>query len=177
MRCAYMEDARRWTQHNDAMEERFKEREELLEMRSVELTAAQEFLSTTDRLSEAEVLNIVGDLNENIYQVAVNLSEKWEKLEPPQTTGTTGIDPASRPPASILVQRVRNRDPRGLTFLLQSYLCSQTAEMTSGWGHHRELESVYQQLSVSSEHRMVCPRQRLTYISQRDTQSQQDGGR
>ena len=44
----------------------------LLATRSAEPSGAQAPLSTTDRLSEVEVLSIVHDLNENIFQVTVN---------------------------------------------------------------------------------------------------------
>ena len=128
--------------------------EELLATRSAELSGTQTFLSTTDRLSEAEVLGIVRDLNENIYQVAVNLTERWVRLESSQATSQMNVDPTSQPQVPVLVQLVRNRDPTGLTFLLQSYLCSQVVGMTSSWGHYPEsaiLESIYQCLSASGE--------------------------
>jgi len=50
-------------------------------MRAAELAGAQAFLSTTGRLSDAEVLGIVRDVSENIYQTAVKLAEEWEILE------------------------------------------------------------------------------------------------
>jgi len=157
MRGSYQEDVQRRAQHILAVEERLKQTEELLATRSAELSVAQAFLSTTDRLSEAEVLSIVRDMNENIYQIAVNLTEEWEKLESSQVIGPMDIDPASQSSVPALVQLVRNRDSTSLIFLLQSCLCSQVVNMTSGWGHHRELailESVYQRLSASGEHRI-----------------------
>jgi len=166
----YQEDVQRQTQHTREVEERLQRTEELLATRSAELSGAHAFLSTTDRLSEAEVLSIVRDLNENIYQVAVNLTEEWEKLESSQVISPMDVDsdPTSRPSVPALVQLAHNRDPTGLTFLFQSCLCSQVVSMTSGWGHHQELailESVHQRLSASGEHRVVHPRRNLTYIS------------
>ena len=154
----YQEDMQRQSKHTRAMEERLKQTQELLETRSAELTGAQAFLSTSDSQSEEEVLGIVRDLNENIYQVAVDLTEEWEKLESPHTTSLTtagGVDPTPRPYASALVQLVRNRDPVGLTFLLQSCLCSKLAGVASSWSNQElaVLESIYQRLSVSGEHR------------------------
>jgi hypothetical protein len=153
------------------LEERLKETEELLATRSAELSGAQTFLSTTDRLSEVEVLSIVRDLNENIFQVAVNLTEEWEKLDPPQATGQMDADPASGDPTSgpcvpALVRLVRNRDPTGLTFLLQSHLCSRAAEMTSTWDRHKELAvlvSIYKRLSASGKHYAVGARRNGTH--------------
>jgi len=163
MRGHHREDAQRRTQHIQATEERLRRTEELLATRSAELTGAQAFLSTTDHLSEAEVLGIVRDLNENIYQVAVKLTEEWENLESPLATSRMEVDPASQPsvpvPVPVLVQLVRDRDYTGLTFLLQSCLCSQVVNMTSSWGHHQELaalDSVYQRISASGKYRIVC---------------------
>ena len=140
------------------MEERLKETEDLLATRSAELSGAQTFLSTTDRLSEVEVLSIVRDLNENIFQVAVNITEEWEKLDPAQTTGRMDADPISGSRVPVLVRLARNRDPTGLTFLLQSRLCSRAVDMTSSWVHHKDLAilvSVYRRLSASGEHHSV----------------------
>lgn len=75
------------------MEERLKRTEELLAARSAELSGAHAFLSTTDCLSEVEVLSIVRDLNENIYQVAVKLTDEWEKLV--STHAATRMDTTS----------------------------------------------------------------------------------
>jgi len=150
----YQEDVQRRDQHTQTMEERLKRTEELLATRSAELSGAHAFLSTMDRLSEAEVLNIVRDLNENIYQVAVNLTEEWEKLESSQVVVVISmdVDPTSRPSVPALVQLVHSRDPAGLTFLFQSCLCSLVVNITSGWGYYRELvilKPVYQRLSAS----------------------------
>ncbi|KAF9650932.1 hypothetical protein BDM02DRAFT_3111224 [Thelephora ganbajun] len=152
MHGLHQEDVQKWIQHVQATEERLKQTEELLAVRSAELSGAHTFLSTTDRLSEAEVLSIVHDLNENIYQVAVNLTEEWEKLESPLVTGATDVDPASRPCIPALVQLVRNRNSMGLTFLLQSHLCSQVVSITSRLGRSQDsaiLGSIYQRLSAS----------------------------
>jgi hypothetical protein len=125
------------TRRSQAMEDRMKETEELSITRSTELSGAQVFSPTTDRLSEAEVLNIVRDLNENIYQVAVNLTEEWEKLRPPKATGR--VDPGPRAPVSVLARLARDRDPTALTFLLQSRLCSRAVDMTLSWFRRKEL--------------------------------------
>ena len=156
------------TQDIRATEERLKLTERLLETKAAELTGARAFLSTADRLSEVEVLDIVRDLNENIYQVAVNLTDEWEKMESSEITSRMDVDPTSRPRVPSPVQRVLNRDPTRLTFQLQSCLCSQVAKMTSSWGHHQELailESVHQSLSASGEYHVVDPRKYPTYVS------------
>ena len=166
--CNSYEDVRRRTQRIRAKEELLKQTEKLLATRSAELSGVHAFLSTTDRLSEVEVLGIVHDLNENIYQVAVNLTDEWEKFESSQATDRMDIDPASRSHNSTAVQKVLSRNPGGLTFLLQSCLCSQVAKMTSSWGHHQELailESIYQRLSASGGRNIINLKQYVTYIS------------
>ena len=163
-----------------ALEERLKRTEELLAARSAELSETRTFLSTTDRLSEVEALGIVRDLNENIFQVAVSLADEWEKLEPSQATSRMDIDPASLPSGSALIQLARNRDLMGLTYLLQSCLCSQAAKMTSSWSRHRELvtlKSVHERLSASGEHHNFSPRECFTDVSQGGKQPQPGGGR
>jgi type I site-specific restriction endonuclease len=126
--------------------ERLRETGERSATRSAKPSGTHVFLSTTDRLSEKEVLNIVRDLNENIYQVAVSLTEEWENLlDPPKATGQMDVGPR----VPVLVRLARNRDSMGLTFLLQSCLCSRAADMTLSWYH------IYRRLSASSEHRVV----------------------
>ncbi|KAF9783749.1 hypothetical protein BJ322DRAFT_1125250 [Thelephora terrestris] len=152
MQNFYEEEAQRRTQRFRTTEKRLEQTEELLATRSAELTGAQAFLSTADRLSEAEVLDIVRDLNENIYQVAVNLTEGWEKSQSSQATNSVNVDSAPLAHVPALAQLARNRDPVGLTFQLQSCFCYQVARMTSRWAHYPELipfGSVYQRLSDS----------------------------
>ena len=147
------------TQRIRAMEDLLEQTEGLLAARSAELSGTRTFLSATDGLSEDEVLGIVRELNENIYQVAVRLTEEWEKLESSRATSRMEVDPTSQPCVPTLVQLVRNRDPAGLTPLLQSCLCSQVVNMTSSWGRDQEsavLEPIYQRLSASGERRIVC---------------------
>ena len=145
-------------QQTREVQEQLKKTEELLRARSAELSGAQTFLSTADRLSEMEVLSIVRDLNENIFQVAVGLTEGWEKLEPPQATGPIEVDLTSQPHDPVLIQLARKRDITGLTFLLQLHLCYMAVSMTSSWVHDPELgvlQTIYQRLSASGEHHII----------------------
>jgi hypothetical protein len=134
--------------------------------RTAELSETQtfSFLPTEDGLSEGEVLGIVCELNETIHQVAGQLTDEWVKLKAmPATLPADDVDPT--PPADVgtapqsrvsaLVQQVRNRDPESLNVLLQSCLCSQVADMTSGRGRYREFpgfKAVYERLSASGEY-------------------------
>ena len=167
MHVSYWEAEETQARKTRAMQTQLKQTEELLEARSAELSAAQAFLSTADHLSEMEVLSIVRDLNENIYQVAVGLVEEWEKLDPSQTTTRMDVDPTSRPDVPTLVRLTRGRDATGLTFLLQTWLCFLAADMTSNWGRHQEsatLRSIYKRLAASGEHHIFDPGNiQLTY--------------
>jgi len=141
-----------------SMQERFKQTQELLDVRTAELSGAQTFLSTADRLSETEVLGIVRSLNENIFQLAVSLTDAWEKLESSQATGRIKLDLTSKARVPVLVQLARGQDLTGLTYLLQSRLCYQAVKMTSSWVRNQEsggLGSVYRHLSASGEDRII----------------------
>ena len=151
-----------------AAQERLKQTEQLLDARTAELSGAQAFLSTADRLSEMEVLSIVRDLNENIYQVAVSLTEEWEKLESSQAAGQTNGDPASQPDIPVLIQLARNRDLTGLTYLIQLDLCYQAVNMTSSWVHDKRLDvlkHIYRRLSASGENHIIETEWCVTYAS------------
>ena len=158
-------------QHIQAMTDRLTLSEELLALRSAELTVAQSFLSTTDSLSEAEVLGIVRDLNENIFQVAANLTEEWEKLGLSQTNRFTipqhDIDTLSSIHGSVLIRSASDQDPAAVTFLIQSCLCSSVTQITSSWRHDRDLATLwcaYKQLYTSSEYTShAASETRLTY--------------
>ena len=159
MRDAHQKALEEQVQQTREMEERWRLTKEVLATKSAELSGARAFLSATDRLSEVEVLTIVRDLNESIYQVAVNLTDGWEKLRSSEATNRMGVDHATRPRAPSLVQRVASRDPTGLTFLLQSCLCSQVVKITSSWGYHQELavlETIYKRLYASGERHVVA---------------------
>ena len=167
LRTSQQEAAGAQARQTRGVQERLKKIEELLEARSAELSGAQIFLPTADRLSEMEVLSIVRDLNENIFQVAVGLTEGWEKLEPPQATGPIEVDLTSQSRDPVLVQLTRKRDPTGLNFLLQLHLCYLAVKVTSSWVHDPELDvlqRIYQGLSASGEHHIIDTKQYPTHI-------------
>ena len=156
---AHQETLEKQDQRIQVMADQLARTEELLATRSAELSVAQSFLSTTDRLSEAEVLDIVRDLNENIFQVAANLTEEWEKLGPSRASRFAieqrDIDSFSRFYGPVLTQRALDRDPAAVTFLVQMCLCSLAVAIASSWRHDRELAELgpfYQRLSASGKH-------------------------
>ena len=156
---AHQEILEKQDQRTRAMADRLARTEELLATRSEELAVAQSFLSTTDRVSEAEVLDIVRDLNENVFQVAANLTEEWEKLGLSRADrlaiDQSDIEPYSRFYGPALVQQALNRDPAAVAFLVQSCLCSLAVDIASGWRRDRgldELGPVYERLSASGKY-------------------------
>jgi len=170
---AHQEVLRRRERHIRAMTDRLTQTEELLAMRSEELSVAQSFLSTTDRLSETEVLGIARDLNENIFQVAANLTEEWEKFRSSRhsrfTISQDEINAFSQDYGPVLIKRALKRKPTAVTFLVQSCLCDIVTEITSRWRHDQGLAvlaSVYERLSASGEYTLytiseiqpTCPR-------------------
>ena len=122
-------------------------------------TRGESSLSPPDRVSEVEALAIVHDLNENVFQVAANLTEEWEELSssPSDRFAITGdyVDALSNLYAPALVQQVLDRNPAAVTFLVQSSLCGLVAQITSNWRRNQEvklLRSVCHLLSLSGKH-------------------------
>ncbi|KAF9783739.1 hypothetical protein BJ322DRAFT_1021543 [Thelephora terrestris] len=160
-------------QHIRAMEDKLAQTKQLLSARTNELSRAQSFLSTTDRLSEAEVLSIVRDLNENVFQVAASLTEEWEKLASSQpkrfAVSQKTVDSFSQYYGPALLRRVLDRYPVAVTFLVQSCLCSLVAQFTLSWrrrSHKKELAilgSIYQNLSASEAQAISARWRSLTH--------------
>ena len=145
-----------------AMEDELTRTKELLAARMTELAGARSFLSTTDRRSETEVLGIVHDLNENIFQFAAKLTDEWEKLEPPPSrrpsSANKGVNALSQFYGPALVNLVLDRDPAAVIFLVQSCLCHLVSQITLSWRRDRGnreltiLGTVYKSLSTSGKY-------------------------
>ena len=158
---ANKEDLWKQDRYIKAMEDELKRTKELLEARMTELAKAQSFLSTTDRRSETEVLGIVHDLNENIFQVAATLTDEWENLElsPSRlpSSANDDVNALSKFYGPALVNLVLDRDPAAVTFLVQSCLCCIVHQITLSWRCDRGdeltvLGSVFQSLSTSGKY-------------------------
>ena len=159
----HQQNLERQDKHIQAIEDELARAQELLSARTKELSGAQSFLSTTDRLPEAEVLGIVRDLNENIFQVATNLAEQWEKLALSLSarlsiTPENSLDDFSRFYGPTLIRRSFQWDPTAVTYLVQSCLCYFVMDITSSWrcrDHGEELKilaSVYERLFTSGKY-------------------------
>ena len=161
LRESYEEALRKRDQRIRAVEDELALTKELLAARSTELSGAQSFLSTTDRVSETEVLGIVRDLNENIFQVAANLTEEWEKLGPSRSTRfkptKEEINAFSEFYGAPLTHQILERESTAVTFLVQSCLCRFATEISTSWRSQHETEykvlgSIYERLSASGEY-------------------------
>ena len=136
------------------------EANDISKAKSTELAKAQSLLSPPDRISEAEVLEIVRGLNKNITQIAANLAEEWGKLPSPRFNkappNKKELDTLSQFYGSTLVRRVLNRDPSAVTLLVQSTLCYVVTQITSSWRPDCDkrwwiLGSIYRRLSASGK--------------------------
>ena len=157
---AYQEHLGERDQRIKAMEDELARAKDLLSARTKELSGAQSFLSTTDRLSEAEALRIVRNLNETIFQAAANLAEELERLA--STVLSTRVTVSSKTLGEIsefygrtLIHGAFNLDSVAMTYLVQSCLCCLAAKVASSWRHSggefRVLASVYERLSASGK--------------------------
>ena len=129
--------------------------------KSTELAKAQSLLSPPDRISEAEVLEIVRDLNDNIIQIAANLTEEWGKVPSSRSNkappNKKELDALSQFYGPTLVRRVLNRDSSAVALLVQSTLCYVVTQITSSWRPDCDkrwwiLGSIYRRLSASGKH-------------------------
>ena len=123
-------------------------------------TQHQSSSSMTHSPSEGEVLGVVRDLNEIIFQVAANLTEEWEKrgsswYSRPNLTKEE-VDSLSQFYGPTLLRQALGRDPTAMTFLVQSCLCYLVTQIALGWRRDHDsrlwaLGSVYKRLSASGE--------------------------
>ena len=168
------------------LEGELKHTKALLAMKSTDLSALEPFFRLTDGVAEDEVLFIVRDLNEHIFQVAANLTDGWEKLRSQSSYRKTitdeEVEAFSQSYGPVLVQKVHRRSPTAVTYLIQSCFCDLVTQLTSSWRHDKELSvlaSVYKRLSATGKHRShVTSQTRATHAHphQRDKEYQPDGG-
>jgi hypothetical protein len=143
-----------------AMEGKLRQTKKSSTVDSKEDTGVKPLSSPSNYISDTELLAIVRDLNENMFQVAAILTGEWEKLslesrtERPTIAGEN-VNTFSRSYVPTLVRQVLDRNPVAVTVLVQSCLCELVAQITSSWRHNQELKilrSVFRHLSASGEH-------------------------
>jgi hypothetical protein len=142
------------------MEDQLRQSKELSTADSKENTGTKSLSSPPNRISDTELLEIVRELNENVFRVAATLAEESEKFSSKSRTDRftiagENIDTFSRLYIPTLVRQVLDRNPVAVTLLVQSCLCELVAQITSGWRHSQELKilrSVFRHLSSSGKH-------------------------
>lgn len=161
---AYNQAVAKRDQRIQALEDELTRTKELLAARTTELSGAQSFLSTADRRSEADVLGIVRDLNENIFQVAANLTEEWENYRSGRSSrfkiSKENINAFSESFGPALVHQVLDRDSAAVTYLVQTCLCDFATRASSNWRHRDEfktLNSIHERLSASGKYSRTRP--------------------
>lgn len=160
---AYMENLEK-KKRVQAMEDELARTKELLEARSTELSAAQSFLSTADRVFDADVVGMVHDLNKNVSRVAANLTQEWKKLGPSPYgrpfIPKENIDDYSQSYGPVLIHQSLQGDPDAVNLLVRSCFCLMVTQITSSWrqGHGAEfgtLGHVYRRLYASGRYRIT----------------------
>lgn len=110
----------------------------LMEVRTLELRTAQAFLSTSDSMSEEEVVQTVKDLNSDIFQAAVTFAEDMmtgEKGAPRRSAFDYVADRHGTSFANM-VQEVQ-RHPDGHELLqsaIQAVIAGDVARIIRSWG-------------------------------------------
>jgi hypothetical protein len=113
---------------------------ELLEARTLELKAAQSFLTTADKLSGADVSAMVGGLNGEIHQTAAFMAESFEFQElkayarDDGTIGRTWTEEILGPTMLKLLSSVRHcEDPQVVQIALQACMTNLAARVITTW--------------------------------------------
>lgn len=143
----------------EAVEDQLRRTKESPATKPTEHTRSKSLLSSPNRVSEAEVLGVVHDLNEHVFQVAAGLTEEWEEFSSSRTDRFTvtkeDVDVLSWSYGPSLVNYLLDRNPAAVTFVVQSCLCELATQITSTWRHNQELKalrSAHKLLSPSGEH-------------------------
>jgi myosin heavy subunit len=159
MQAIEMQAVRRQVDAKDQDLQRLKEEhatmKDLLEAQAAELSTARQFLSQTDPVSDAEVMQIVDSLNAEILQTSAILSESlphttrllaettYDKSRASRTY-ISGVDMAIRQ----LVYDSRNtpNPSLALQIALQAYLTSCCTAIIGCWHSDQFLNSVFEDL-------------------------------
>jgi len=140
---------------------------QLLEVRSLELKGAQEFLTKTDRYSGADVIKMIEALNSEILQTAVTMVEMFApELKREWTSKQNAANPASEdlrnaiehteeilgPQMTSMLQTFDHQDePILLQIAFQASMCAFTEWLIDSWLFHARdsellLQEVYERL-------------------------------
>lgn len=130
--------------------------EKLLLERTVELKAAQAFLTKADDVSEAELVGTVDNLNSLVSSASGALSVSWDPEEPLPGTHVEYPDlkQICETLGSSTFEQIAARNPVAVTLAIQTYLCDFIQRITSGWGGGQAawtLSEIYGMISTKGE--------------------------
>jgi hypothetical protein len=156
------------------------EKVELLKIRSSELTATQKFLSKADSVSEAEVLQIVNDLNEQIMQTATSLAEVSETPSPrqswvvPDALVFVGVTHGQ-----LLAHKLKGNNPELLQVALQIGIIRVVRQISVAWDWYNDLsvlDKVYARIYAAGEIGVCGDITFLIYLCKQRSNQSQEGG-
>lgn len=152
----------------DAMRVKYEQSQELLQARTAELKAAQAFLTTADKLSNVDVVNLVDALNAEILQISAMVADAFT-FGPKSGEGTMDSDSAEVEEAlaratetvgprmvQLLMSSEHHEDPILVQIAFQGGLCAYVQWIISSWyfespDNEELLRNVYNHVRDSGE--------------------------
>jgi hypothetical protein len=139
-------------------EDLYASTKQLLDDRSKELVIAQQFLTTTDSLAEADVIRMVKGINEEILQTAALLGETGNLSNTPRLQPEAGFEETLASQTDLptvhkiilkfLHESRRTPDPSlALQIAVQAYLASSCERIVSVW--HQDSDAVFREVYQS----------------------------
>jgi hypothetical protein len=142
---------------------RLDEKEKLLSERTVELSAAQAFLTRVDAVSEKEVVGMIKGLNTLISSISGAL-DSWDERDP--VLGTVFEEPHMEQIrdafGDLVSEQITARNPVAVSLAVQASLGHFVERVTSGWGGGRAagtLGEIHEMISNKGESR-ACAKSR-----------------
>ena len=141
--AALQESAGKNRRELDAMRVKYEQTHELLQTRTAELKAAQAFLTTADKLSNVDVVNLVDALNAEILQISALVADAFtfgpknggrtmhsEEVEEALARATETVGPRM---VQLLESSEHNEDPILVQIAFQGGLCAYVQWIISSW--------------------------------------------
>ncbi|KAK2464375.1 hypothetical protein APHAL10511_003522 [Amanita phalloides] len=168
-----VEDRARQTRRElDVVREKYEQTQELLQTRTAELKAAQTFLTTADKLSNVDVVNMIDKLNADMLQVSALVADAFT-FEPKNESDLETIESAQVEEAidratetvgprmvQLLMSSEHNEDPILVQIAFQGGMCAYVHWIISSWyfadpetdnDNERVLWDVYHHMRISDD--------------------------
>lgn len=127
--------------HARELSARLSATDKLLLERTIELRAAQAFLTRTDDISEAELVGMIESLNTLISSVSGALSD-WDQRDPaPEIlVREAGLEQIRHDFGNSTLEQIAARNRVAVTLAIQMHLGYFVERVTSGWGDGQAAE-------------------------------------